>query len=307
MYNAEPCSYSEKAISKWKASGYLYEAGSWDEIRTKSTFADVTVLIVRLGAVVDKTILLKFPNLKQLISATTGHDHIDLDTLKELEIVLISLRNHDDFLKKISSTAEHTFALLLALVRNIPSANAHVKNGLWNRDDFRGFQLSGKSIGIIGLGRVGLMVANYAACFGIKVSYYDPDVTNNQFNKKNSLQELVKEIDIISIHVHLNESTEHLISNDLLTHCKFGTFLINTSRGKLINEQDVVHALSEGRLAGVAVDVLSTELESIEQSILWQHRNKYPIIITPHIGGATYDAMWMCEEYVQSLAVNDAH
>ena len=306
VYNAEPCSYSETAISRWKAAGYIYEAGSWDEIRTKTTFPSVGILIVRLGAVVDKTILLKFPNLKQLISATTGHDHIDLEALHTLNVSLISLRNQDEFLKKITSTAEHTFALLLALVKNIPSANAHVKKGLWNRDDFRGAQLSGKSIGIIGLGRVGLMVANYATCFGMRVYYYDPNVINEEFNKKKSLQALVKKVDVISIHVHLNESTEHLISNELLTHCKSGMFLINTSRGKLIHEKAVINALADGRLAGIAVDVLSTELESIEQSILWQYRNKYPILITPHIGGATYDAMWMCENFVQSLAVNYA-
>jgi D-3-phosphoglycerate dehydrogenase / 2-oxoglutarate reductase len=306
VYNAEPCSYSETAISQWKNSGHVYEAGSWKEIRTKTMFPDVAILIVRLGAVVDRAVLLKFPNLKQLISATTGHDHIDLEALQELNVVLISLRNHDDFLKKITSTAEHTIALLLALVRNIPSANAHVKKGLWDRDAFRGTQLSGKSIGIIGLGRVGLMVANYASCFGMKVYYFDPNVLIDQFNKENSLQSLVEKVDVISVHVHLNESTEHFISNELLMHCKPGSFLINTSRGKLIHENDVIKALSVGRLAGIAVDVLSTELKSIKQSILWQYRNKYSILITPHIGGATYDAMWMCEEFVQGLALNDA-
>ena len=303
VYNAEPCTYSEAAISQWKASGYKYEAGSWEDIYTQSTFLEVEVLIVRLGAVIDKAILLKFPNLKQLISATTGHDHIDLVVLQELNVALISLRNHDDFLKKITST----FALLLSLVRNIPSANADVNKGFWKRDDFRGTQLYGKSIGIIGLGRVGLMVANYAACFGMKVFYYDPNVINEKFSTESSLQALIEKVDIISIHVHLNESTEHMISKELLTHCKFGALLINTSRGKILHEQDVINSLADGRLAGVAVDVLSTELKSIEQSILWQSRNSYPILITPHIGGATYDAMWMCEEFVQSLALNSAY
>tara|TARA_R110002049_G_scaffold125367_1_gene280978 strand:- start:18444 stop:19391 length:948 start_codon:yes stop_codon:yes gene_type:complete len=306
VYNVEPLEYSEEAISNWSKSGFTYVAGAWEEVLKKEKFENVTVVIVRLRGFVNEEILNKFPNIKCVISATTGQDHLDINSISQKKIQLITLKGEDNFLKTIPSTAEHTWALLLSLIRNINDASAHVRSGGWNRDNYKGFQLKNKKIGIIGLGRIGGMIAKYAKVFDMDVLYFDPYVQNNDYKRMDSLISLVKESDIISIHVHLNSSTEELISKDILHHVKKGAFLINTSRGKILDEVAVVEALEDRRLSGVAVDVLSEEINNnITESTLWKCQEHHNVIITPHIAGATYDAMWSCEEYVQNLYIKN--
>ncbi|MEP7164108.1 MAG: NAD(P)-dependent oxidoreductase [Ferruginibacter sp.] len=299
VLNAEPNGYSEKAIESWKQKGYNYKASGWDEISNSSFFEDVYVLIVRLAKKIDETVLNKFPNLTHLVTATTGLDHINLVTVKARGIKLVSLKGHDDFLQTIPSTAELTWALLLALIRNIPAANEDVKQGNWDRDRFRGYQLKGKQLGIIGLGRTGKKVANYAKAFDMPVQYFDPYVTDGSFKKVDQLETLLGSSDIISLHIHLNEETQQLISERSLAHIKKDCLLINTSRGNVLDEEAVARALISKKIKGVATDVLSNELDDIRASPLWKAQQKNEnIIITPHIGGASRDAMWACEEFV---------
>lgn len=308
VYNAEPYGYSKVAIENWTAKGFQYREGSWKEIAETDVFEDVEILIVRLEKKVEAKILDKFPNLKGLVSATTGHDHLDVEELKKRNISLHSLRGHDEFLKTIPSTAELTWAIILGLLRNLPTAFADVKNGNWNRDAFRGFQLKDKTIGIIGLGRTGRKIARYAQAFDMKIGYYDPYVSNNELKKYDSLEELFSNADIISIHVHLKDDTKHLINSNLLSKCKSDAYIINTSRGKIWNEIDIVDALKTGNLKGVASDVLYNELENIEQSPLWKYaQNADNVLITPHIGGASWDAMWACEIYMTELPAFDVN
>lgn len=305
VLNAEPSGYSQKAIASWKQKGFEYREAYWADIENKS-YEGVSILIVRLGKKIDRITLEKFPDLTHLISATTGLDHIDQEVLKTRNIKLISLRGHNDFLQTIPSTAEHTWALLLALIRNIPAANEDVKAGNWQRDNHRGYQLKGKVLGIIGLGRTGKKVAAYANAFEMVVQYFDPFVDDTDFVKVQSLQQLLSSSDIISIHVHLDDQTEKLIGPTNTNSIKRGSLLLNTSRGKVVDETEVVKLLINGILSGVATDVLSTELEDIKDSPLWQAQKKYNIIITPHIAGATYDAMWACEEFLADQFKRDA-
>lgn len=299
VLNAESYGYSKKAILAWNNNGYKYVASSWDEIYSKPFWQEVDILIVRLAQKIDAGVLVKFPNLTKVITATTGLDHIDLATLKERNIKLISLRGQDNFLKTIPSTAEHTWALLLSLIRNIPSANEHVKSGDWNRDLYRGFQLKNKIIGIIGFGRTGQTVAKYAQAFDMKVIYYDPYVNLVPELKVDSIDQLMKLSDILTFHIHLNEETLNILDAKNIQNIKSECFLINTSRGKIWDEEIVAEKILNKRILGVASDVLSTELDDITKSPLWQAQQKgYNVIITPHIGGATWDAMWACEEYI---------
>ncbi len=301
-YNAEPLRFSESAILAWEKKGYSYHAGNWEEIDNALCFKNVEVLIIRLARRVDSNILDKFPDLKILVSSTTGLDHIDLSAVKIRGISLVSLRGQKDFLSTIPSTAEHTWALLLSLARMIPAADLHVSKGFWERDLFRGHQIKGKIIGIIGLGRTGSKVAHFAEAFDMVIYYYDPNVTTTKYRKIAELKELLSISDFISIHVHLNDSTRHLINERNIETLKKGAFLINTSRGNILDEQAVANALSSGQLGGVAVDVLATEMDNISKSPLWQLKSKYQnIIITPHIGGATSEAMKLCEEYLANL------
>ena len=299
VLNAEPIGYSEKAIESWKQRGYAYQASNWEEIEKAVSFEAVSILIVRLAKKIDRSILNKFPNLTHLITATTGLDHIEMEPVRDRGIKLVSLRGHDDFLQTIPSTAEHTWALLLALIRNIPAANEDVKEGRWNRDKFRGYQLKGKRLGIIGLGRTGKKVASYAKAFDMEIQYFDPYVQETGFQKTEQLEKLLSTSDIISIHVHLNEETTQLIGKHNISHIKKDCLLINTSRGNVLDENAVAMALISKNIKGIATDVLSTELDDIRSSPLWELQQKNEnIIITPHIGGATCDAMWACEEFV---------
>jgi D-3-phosphoglycerate dehydrogenase len=299
VLNAEPFGYSNNAVRAWEGKGYVYQESSWKIIKETETFPEVEIIIVRLAQRVGGEILDKFPDLKILVTATTGHDHIDIDELNKRGIQLKSLRGETQFLNTIPSTAEHTWALMMSLIRNIPSANDHVQKGFWNRDLFRGYQLKNKTIGIIGFGRTGQKVAHYARAFDMRVLYFDPFVNLYSEEKVNSLNELIKDSDILSLHVHLNSSTENLINADNLSCTKPGLFIINTSRGKICDESALVNSLKNWQIRGVATDVLSSELEDIEKSPLWHAQQAgFNVIITPHVGGATWDAMWICEEFI---------
>lgn len=302
VLNAEPLGYSVKAIESWTQKGYNYKTSSWDEIMQQQQIDEVNILITRLAKKIDDQVLVKFPSLTHLVTATTGLDHIDINALNNRNIKLLSLRGHDKFLKTIPSTAEHTWALLLALLRNIPTANEHVKKGFWERDMFRGYQLKGKTIGIIGMGRTGTKVASYAKAFDMNVCFVDPLVDNNNFTKCHSLDTLLGMSDVISIHVHLKDDTQNLLNAHNTGMIKNGCLLINTSRGKIVDEEAVAQALATGKISGIATDVLAGELDDIKLSPLWMAQQKnHNIIITPHIGGATYDAMWACEEFIAEL------
>lgn len=301
VLNAEPYLYSKDAKAIWEDNGYSYLETTWESIDAKESLENVDILIVRLNRKIDLQIIKKIPGLKLIISATTGLDHLDLQALQSANIEVFSLRGHTDFLNTIPSTAEHTWALICALVRNIPAANESVKREEWDRDKFRGYQLKDKRIGIIGLGRVGEKVANYASAFDMSVGYFDPYVENKVFQKFSSIEELLKVSDIISIHVHLTDETFHLLNSTNLDHVKDGCFIINTSRGNIWDENALLDVFISGKIKGIATDVLADELEGIKESaILKMHKKSQNIIITPHLGGATFDAMWSCEKYLAS-------
>lgn len=305
VLNAEPYLYSKDAIAIWEDNGYSYSESTWDSIDAEESLENVDILIVRLNRKIDLEIIKKIPRLKLIVSATTGLDHLDLQALRSANIEVFSLRGHADFLNTIPSTAEHTWALIGALVRNIPAANESVKREEWDRDKFRGYQLKDKRIGIVGLGRVGQKIANYASAFDMPIGYFDPYVENKLFQKFSSIEELLKVSDIISIHVHLTDETYHLLNSTNLDYVKDGCFIINTSRGKIWDENALLDVFRSGKIKGIATDVLADELEGKKESaILKMHKKSQNIIITPHLGGATFDAMWSCEKYLASYVTS---
>ncbi|MCL3779143.1 hypothetical protein EMN47_01970 [Prolixibacteraceae bacterium JC049] len=306
VYNAEPYGYSSKAKKDWQDAGYEYVEGSWSEVEEEETFKEVEILIVRLKKRVDKNILSKFPKLRMVISATTGVDHVDLNALEENNVKLISLREHKEFIAGIPSTAEHTWALLMSFLRNIPNANQNVRDGEWNRDQYRGWQLKGKIIGIIGYGRTGRKVAKYAEAFDMNVKYYDPFQNDDCEKKVDNLKELFSISDILSFHIHLNDETKHFLNKENCGFIKDNCILINTSRGAIWDEDAVVDLIEKGKIAGIAVDVIDSELNNKNESAIWRaHKKSNNIVITPHIGGATWDAMWGTEEFLCDYVINN--
>ena len=270
------------------------------------------VLVVRLGYRIDEKWFAGMPSLKAIATPTTGLNHIDLESAGRRKIKVISLRGQTSFLKNITSTAELTLGLILVLARHIPDAFRHVKVGKWSRMSFRGRQLSGKTLGILGYGRLGKIMARYAKALGMNIIACDPSVSEKfmfvRGVKKVSMEELFKKSDIVSLHVLLTDDTHNLVKDKHLKSMKPLAYLINTARAELI-EKDVLHsALKNKWIAGAAIDVMWNERgdgSHLKKDPLWAYAKKNSnLIIVPHIGGATYEAMHITEEFIADLVKN---
>ena len=219
-----------------------------------------------------------------ILTASTGLNHIDIDYCKQRGIKVLSHKNDTRFLNDLPSTAELAFGLMSSMLRNIPSSFEDVKVGGWDYDMHMGHQLQGKSIGIIGYGRLGKMMTKYCWAFGMNVRLYDP------YEGYNDLDSLLKESDIISLHVHANDETRHMIDKKTLGKMKNNSYIVNTSRGEIVNEHDIVDALRSGKLKGYATDVIEDEYGNRENSpILNGIKEGLNILVTPHVGGMTWE------------------
>jgi len=249
--------------------------------------------------------ILKGVNCKYILCAVTGLDHIDVEACKDFGITVVSLKNESEFLKEVRATAEHTFGLMLALIRRTKLSFNHVESGLWNRDVFQGTELYKKKIGIFGLGRLGAIVAKYADAFGMEVYYYDiePKQTNSNFICCNSAEELCSKVDILSIHLPYNKSTHFMINKALLDNVSKPIYIINTSRGGLVNEKDLLEKLTTNKVAGYATDVLFEEPNVADNPLVKYASNNENVIITPHIGGNTFESIDKTEHFIAKKLV----
>ncbi len=267
---------------------------------------EAEVILAPLGYYLGQEKIDSSPKLKVIGSNTTGHPHIDVDYAQKKGIRVVTLKEEHAFLKTITPTAELTWGLIIALTRNILPACLSVIDGQWDRRPFGGpFMLSRMKLGVAGYGRLGKKVASYGICFGMKVMYYDPFVNCSQpgIDRAKSLKELVSITDIVTIHIPHEPETEGLFSEKIFAAFKKGSFLVNTARGELIDQDVLIKCLNNGTLAGAAVDVLEGEFVSgfdtaIRQNPLWQYaQNNDNLIITPHIGGSTIDAWRLTEAH----------
>ncbi len=267
-----------------------------------SSIGTCDALMVRLGHLFDEEMLAKAKSLKVIGTPTTGLNHVDLAAAKQHGVNIVSLQGERDFLDEIHATAEFTWGLLLALLRKIPAATDSVKRGDWNRDLFRGEELHGKVLGIIGYGRLGTKVANYGRAFGMNVLAYDPYMAAPQWVRKTGLYDLASSADVILVHAAYNESTHKMLDSRFFEAIKPGAFLINTARGELLDESALLNALKNGRLAGAAMDVLCFEnslTDSLESLALITYlRENFNLLITPHVAGATNESMEKTEIFI---------
>jgi D-3-phosphoglycerate dehydrogenase / 2-oxoglutarate reductase len=296
ILNAEPKGYSEKAHNLLLTLGeVLFKECNEDELL--SIIPKVDILIVRLGHKIDNELMSKAKRLKVIVTATTGLNHINLNAARKYGIKILSLKGEREFLDTLTATAELTWSLLLSLYRRIPAAVGHVGQGGWNRDLFKGRQLKGKTLGIIGFGRLGSIVSQYGKAFQMNVITFDPFVDDVPGGvNKVGLIELLQASDVVSLHVNYEESNHQMLNKDMFQYIKPGSVLINTSRGELIDEKSMLNALDSKILSGVALDVLYGEAEKtrkwLQNSELWKRSLKNDnIIIVPHIGGATFESM----------------
>lgn len=235
----------------------------------------------------------------------TGLDHIDLSACEQAGIQIAALKGEVDFLRNVRATAEHTVALALSLIRRLPAAHASVLEGRWDRDAFLGRELYGRTAGLVGLGRLGAIVAGYFRAFGMGVCGYDPrpDFPAELARRCGSLEELFAAADLISVHVTYDANTRHLITARHLARLRAGAVLVNTSRGGVIDQAALLEALTEGRLAGVALDVIDGEPDVGRDHPLVQFaRNHGNLILTPHIAGNTSDSRAKAEAFIAAKA-----
>lgn len=261
------------------------------------------VLWVRLRHQIDRQVLEQGPNLKFICSPTTGLNHIDLDEADRRGIRVLSLRGEVDFLREIRATAEHTIGLMLSLLRKLPAAIDHVNHGGWDRDPFCGGELHRKTIGVVGFGRLGRLVARYASAFDARVLVADPNVDQDQIPdavKKVSIETLLGMSDIVTLHVNLCDATSGFFGKDHFALMKENTWFINTSRGELVDETALLESLTSGRLRGAALDVLSGERATgMGDHPLVRYANQHSnLLITPHIGGCTAESMAKTEIFL---------
>ena len=293
----EPDRFDPAAIARLQAMGHMVVA--FDGCDLQEFLKSVEVLFVRLAHQLDAAFLAQAPSLRYVCSPTTGHTHLDEGILASRGIKVISLRGEQVFLETIRATPEHTFGLVLALLRNYRGAFSHVAAGGWDRDLFRGEELYGQRVGIVGLGRVGFRVASYCEAFGARVSYVDTrDVkANDGWQRCADVPQLIESSRIIILCAsHVNGSAPVLEQSDIAL--LRGHYLVNTARGELIDETALLAAIKADQLAGVATDVISHETGA-NQLERWSAAAKNcNVIITPHIGGATFTAMARTENFI---------
>lgn len=252
--------------------------------KLKEAIKNSRALLVRNQTIVDKKIVDSGGSLQIIGRAGVGYDNIDVEYASKKGIVVCYTPNANTI-----STAELAIGLLLSLVRKIPSGDKSTKAGNWNRIEHMGMELYEKTLGIVGFGKIGKAVAKRAYSFGMKVEAYDKYFNINEMNeivtKVNTLYELLEHSDIITIHLPSNKDTNGLFNSKTFSHFKHGAYLINTSRGNVIVEDDLFEALSSGQIKGAALDVRADEPPS--KSKLNELDN---VLLTPHIGGFTQES-----------------
>lgn len=245
---------------------------------------DVEVLVCRSDFKVIRNLLLSAPQLKLIVTVTSGFDHVDLKATHERGIEVRFTPEGNAI-----SAAELTFGLILATVRKLPQAHRNVLERQWNREPLMGTELEGKTLGIVGFGRIGRRVSARAKAFGMRVVACDPYAADedfiNQKTERVSLTELVTQADIITFHVPLTQETLHMGNRALFDELRPGAIVINASRGQVLRERDLVEALQNGQVGACGLDVF--ENEPLLDSPLLKAPN---VVLSPHIGASTQEA-----------------
>jgi D-3-phosphoglycerate dehydrogenase len=308
LLNTEPNRYNPSALSDLQSLLYV------DNIEADRRFLlefihNYDVILIALRNLIDKEVLLSASNLKCIVTPTTGLNHIDIECAQRLGVEVLSLKGELEFLKTITATAELTWGLLLTLVRRINLAHLSVMTGSWSRDSFYGNELNGMTLGIVGYGRLGRKLAQYAHAFGMKTLAFDKECIETQNVKQVSLHALAAQSDVISVHLSLNDSTYKLLDSYFFSNVKKGSIFINTSRGDILDEDALLTALLNRSLSGAALDVLASETSTqpswLMESPLYRYAREFDnLILTPHIGGVTHQSVERTNDYmIRKLAL----
>lgn len=255
------------------------------EAELLSAIADADALVVRSQTTVTETVLQRAQKLKVIGRAGVGVDNIDVEAATKRGVLVINAPDGNTI-----AAAEHTFAMMISLARHIPAANRDLLAGKWNRKKWVGVELRGKTLSILGTGRIGTEVAKRAKVFGMTVIGYDPFLTEERANslgiRKVTLDEALAAADFITVHTPLTKETHHMIGEAKLKLVKPGVRIINCARGGIIDELALCDAIAQERVAGAAIDVFESEPLAEDHPL----RNLEHVILTPHLGASTVEA-----------------
>jgi D-3-phosphoglycerate dehydrogenase / 2-oxoglutarate reductase len=245
----------------------------------------VQALIIRSRTKITKAFLETAPDLKFIVTSTSGFDHIDFEATKARGILTAYTPNAN-----VQSAAELTWALVLACARRVPESGKAIRNGNWDREALNGIELAGKTYGVIGFGRIGKTVAKLAQAFGMRVLAYDPYIDDEEFTSRGvarfGCDEVLRMSDVVSLHVPATEETSPLLRSTYLSLLQSHAILVNTSRGSAIHERALIDVLQAGKLRAVGLDVF--EKEPLDRhSELTRFNN---VVLTPHLGATTTEA-----------------
>jgi D-3-phosphoglycerate dehydrogenase len=246
-------------------------------------------LVIRSKFLVDRKVLDLSKKLQFICRAGAGMDNIDEAYAIEKRITLINAPEGN-----MDAVGEHAVGMLLSLMNNFNRADAEIREGLWKREGNRGYELKGKTVGVIGYGFMGGSFARKLAGFSVNVIAYDKYKTgfSDQFVREVSMEEMVKQADVVSFHIPLTPETNGMVDDEYLFHFRKPIFLLNTSRGKVVRVQAVLNAIKQGKILGAGLDVLEVEKFPAlgEQSWYEELKQSGKVLLTPHVAGWTFDS-----------------
>ncbi|RKE85546.1 D-isomer specific 2-hydroxyacid dehydrogenase family protein [Rhizobium sp. AG855] len=289
----EPEDFPQSAIALLEDLGRIYRS---DLSYPKETIAAV---FVRLRERIGEAFLAEHPSLRYVISPTTGLNHLDIDLLESAGVTVLSLKGKTEFLDNIHATSELTLAITLGLLRNLRDAANSVLAGEWNRKPYQGSEIFGKTVLIVGYGRLGRQAHRLFEAFGAKVIAAEVVAGKAPSAISVSLPDGLAQADIVSLHVNLDDNTEGFFGRSCIEAMKPGAVLINTARGELIDQAALFDKLIDGHIAGAALDVLWNEPQPISEDVAAVMRSLGSrLLVTPHIGGLTWESLSAVEEYM---------
>src|SRR5688572_16345551 len=246
--------------------------------------SDVDGIVVRSATSVDRELIKHAPRLKVVGRAGVGVDNVDIEAATESGVLVMNSPGGST-----TTTAEHAIAMLFALARSIPQAYLALKNGKWEKSRFKGTEITGKTLGVVGLGRIGSEVARKCQAMGMNVLAYDPFINPDTPLSSGlvlvSLDEIGEKADFITFHVPLTDETRNLVNSATIARMKDGVRLVNCARGGIVNEEDLLAGLKSGKVAGAALDVFETEPNTATPLLTQEN-----FIATPHLGASTVEA-----------------
>lgn len=279
-------------IFKEKAEKLGYTIDDRPGISREETLAvihEYTGIAIRTKFNIDKALIDAGHNLKFIARAGAGMDNIDTSYTNEKGIVCINAPEGNR-----TAVAEHTIGMLLSLMNNLRKADIEVRNGIWDREGNRGYELKGKTVGIIGYGFMGKSLAKRLKSFEVDVIAFDKYKSgySDEFAREVSMEQIVKHSDILSLHIPLKKETNQLVNDEYLFHFKKPIFFLNTSRGEIVNTQAVLNAIKQGKILGAGLDVLQVEKFPEMEAQSWYNelKNEGRVILSPHVAGWTIES-----------------